>query len=119
MLATDRINVFPLNNVTGTIVTLMDTCDAVLARAGYSADPFARLERSAGVLKGDDDLLPLNGWKGERQIIVGQWQGGAPRSGPRVGIQAKSWLQQPNASQIKSLRYLRPSKSAASGNTAV
>jgi hypothetical protein len=81
--------------------------------------PVARLERSAGVLKGDDDLLPLNGWKGERQIIVGQWQGGAPRSGPRVGIQAKSWLQQPNASQIKSLRYLRPSKSDASGNTAV
>jgi cytosine/adenosine deaminase-related metal-dependent hydrolase len=40
MLATDRINVSPLNNVTGTIVTLMDTCDAVLARAGYSADPF-------------------------------------------------------------------------------
>jgi hypothetical protein len=25
MLATDRINVFPLNNVPGTIVTLMDT----------------------------------------------------------------------------------------------
>src|ERR1700746_368852 len=74
----------------------------------------ARLSRSAGALKGDDNLLPLNGWKGERQIIVGQWQGGAPRSGPRVGIQAKSWLQQPNASQINSLRYLRPSKSAAS-----
>ena len=117
MLATDRINVFPLNNVPGTIVTLMDTCDAVLARRpiwylllGLSDQP---------ALKGDDDLLPLNGWKGERQIIVGQWQGGAPRSGPRVGIQAKSWLQQPNASQIKSLRYLRPSKSAASGNTAV
>ena len=29
MLATDRINVFPLNNVPGTIVTLRDTCDAV------------------------------------------------------------------------------------------
>ena len=95
MLATDRINVFPLNNVPGTIVTLMDTCnvenvfvaekvmkwhgkligidlnrvrpmieksrDAVLARAGYSADPFgtccpvARLERSAGALK--DDII--------------------------------------------------------------
>ena len=74
MLATDRINIFPLNNVPGTIVTLMDTSnvenvfvagkvmkwhgklvgidlnrvrrmieksrDAVLARAGYSADPF-------------------------------------------------------------------------------
>jgi hypothetical protein len=40
MLATDRIYVFPLNNVPGTIVTLMDACDAVLARAGYSADPF-------------------------------------------------------------------------------
>jgi len=74
MLATDRINVFPLNSVPGTIVTLMDTSnvenvfvagkvvkwhgklvgidlnrvrrmieksrDAVLARAGYSADRF-------------------------------------------------------------------------------
>jgi 5-methylthioadenosine/S-adenosylhomocysteine deaminase len=27
MLATDRINTFPLNNVPGTIVTLMDTCN--------------------------------------------------------------------------------------------
>jgi 5-methylthioadenosine/S-adenosylhomocysteine deaminase len=74
MLSTDRVNVFPLNNVPGTIVTLMDTSnvenvfvagkvikwqgklvgvdlnrvrsmieksrDAVLARAGYSADRF-------------------------------------------------------------------------------
>jgi cytosine/adenosine deaminase-related metal-dependent hydrolase len=74
MLATDRINVFPLNNVPGTIVTLMDTSnvenvfvagnvvkwrgklvgidlnrvrrmiersrDAVLVRAGYSANRF-------------------------------------------------------------------------------
>jgi 5-methylthioadenosine/S-adenosylhomocysteine deaminase len=74
MLATNRINIFPLNNVPGTIVTLMDTSnvenvfvagkvvkwqgrlvgvdlrrlrrtieksrDAVLARAGYSANRF-------------------------------------------------------------------------------
>jgi hypothetical protein len=60
MLATDRINVFPLNNVPGTIVTLM-----VSGRGRTASDPLNPSERRQILLSGERTLVDEGALQGE------------------------------------------------------